>query len=59
MKTTRRDFAFMVSAAIAAAKAQLPATKDNHRDEAQQKLRAVKLANGDEPDFTFSALAKR
>ena len=24
-----------------------------------QKLRDVKLKNGDEPDFTFSALAKR
>ena len=24
-----------------------------------QKLRDVKLANGDEPDFTFSALTKR
>ena len=59
MKTTRRDFAFMVGAAIAAAKTELPAAKDKRRDEAVEKLRAVKLANGDEPDFTFSALAKR
>ena len=35
-----------------------------HKDQAEsapflQKLRDVKLKNGDEPDFTFVALAKR
>ena len=35
-----------------------------HKDQAEsapflQKFREVKLKNGDEPDFTFSALAKR
>ena len=35
-----------------------------HKDFAEsapflEKFRAVKLANGDEPDFTFSALVKR
>ncbi|HJW92332.1 MAG TPA: hypothetical protein VJ901_01820 [Thermoanaerobaculia bacterium] len=82
MKTTRRNFAKVMGAALVVAPAVQAAidpsdplhdfekylSKDEldriHKDVAEsapflQKFREVRLKNGDEPDFTFNALAKR
>ena len=62
MKTTRRSFAKVLGAVALVPSAELifplPGGSKEQR-ESVERLRAVALKNGDEPDFTFSALAKR
>jgi len=62
MKTSRRSFAKILGAVALVPTAELvfpPPGGSKEQGESVEKLRAVKLKNGDEPDFTFQALAKR